>query len=99
MTDQGKLVGFCAVVKEDIVEGTGLSPFVGFVFVSEAYRGQHLSQKLVKMAEEQIVRIGFHEAYIVTPHVGLYEKIGYQQIDTANDQFGRKMRILEKNLE
>lgn len=98
MMDDDKLAGFCAVVREDIFKGTGFSPFIGFVFVSEPYRGQHLSQELVKLAESQIREIGFHKAYIVTKHVGLYEKLGYQEIDTAIDQLGRKMRILAKAL-
>ena len=66
--------------------------------VSEDYRGRHLSQQLVKLAENQIKQIGFHKAYIVTKHVGLYEKLGYEQIDTSVDQLGRKMRILAKQL-
>ncbi|MEY2349460.1 GNAT family N-acetyltransferase [Lentilactobacillus buchneri] len=98
LMDDDQLVGFCAVVREDIVKGTGYSPFIGFVFVSEDYRGRHLSQQLVKLAENQIKQIGFHKAYIVTKHVGLYEKLGYEQIDTSVDQLGRKMRILAKQL-
>lgn len=98
LMDGQHLAGFCAVVREDIVKGTGFSPFIGFVFVSEDDRGKHLSQQLVKLAENQIRQIGFHKAYIVTKHVDLYEKVGYQQIDTSVDQLGRKMRILAKQL-
>ncbi|KRK86493.1 GNAT family N-acetyltransferase [Lentilactobacillus sunkii] len=98
LMDGDQLAGFCAVVREDIVKNTGYSPFIGFVFVSEDKRGHGLSQQLVKLAEEQIRQIGFHKAYIVTKHVGLYEKVGYEQIDNSVDQLGRKMRILAKNL-
>jgi N-acetylglutamate synthase-like GNAT family acetyltransferase len=98
LMDHDHLVGFCAVVQEDIVKNTGYSPFIGFVFVSEQYRGRGLSQTLVKLAESQIKQTGFHKAYIVTKHVGLYEKVGYQQIDTSVDQMGKKMRILAKQL-
>lgn len=98
LTDEDQLVGFCAVVKEDVVEGTGLAPFIGFVFVNEQYRGHHLSQRLVRDAESQIAKIGFHQAYIVTAHVGLYEKLGYQQIDTQTNIFGRPMRVLAKKI-
>ncbi|KRL21227.1 GNAT family N-acetyltransferase [Lentilactobacillus kisonensis] len=98
LVDSDKLVGFCAIVKEDIVKASGYSPFIGYVFVDEAYRGQHLSQRLVTIAEDQLTQVGFLKAYIVTKHIGLYEKLGYQQIDTSIDQMGRKMRILEKEL-
>lgn len=98
LTDGDQLVGFCAIVKEDIVKASGYSPFIGYVFVSEAYRGRHLSERLVTIAESQLTQVGFHKAYIVTKHIGLYEKFGYQQIGTSIDQMGRKMRILEKEL-
>lgn len=98
LTDGDQLVGFCAIVKEDIVKASGYSPFIGYVFVSEAYRGRHLSERLVTIAESQLTQVRFRKAYIVTKHIGLYEKFGYQQIGTSIDQMGRKMRILEKEL-
>lgn len=99
LMDGDQLVGFCAIVKEDIVKASGYSPFIGYVFVSEDYRGRHLSQQLVKTAETLLIQFGFHKAYIVTRHIGLYEKVGYQQITTTIDQMGRKMRLLEKKLD
>ena len=98
LTDGDQLVGFCAIVKEDIVKASGYSPFIGYVFVSEAYRGRHLSEQLVTIAESQLTQVGFRKAYIVTKHIGPYEKFGYQQIGTSVDQMGRKMRLLEKEL-
>lgn len=59
LMDHDHLVGFCAVVQEDIVKNTGYSPFIAFVFVSEQYRGKGLSQTLVKLAESQIKKLVF----------------------------------------
>lgn len=93
-----KIVGFCSFVEKDIVEDIPYSPYIAIVYVDPTYRGNHISQQLVQIAEEQLAKNGFDHAYIVTQHQGLYEKSGYQEIDHAVDKFGRKMRVLEKQI-
>lgn len=96
--DDERLVGFCSFVKKDIIESIEYSPYIAIVYVEPNYRGHHISQKLVSIAENQLKKLGFKSIYIVTQHEGLYEKSGYKQIDSANDKFGRLMRILKKNI-
>lgn len=92
-----KLVGFVAVLKEDLLENSPWTPFIGLVFVHEDYRGQHLSELLVEKAEEKLVALGFEEAYIMTRKTsGLYEKLGYQKIAETKDKFGHLEEILHK---
>jgi ribosomal protein S18 acetylase RimI-like enzyme len=91
-----QLAGFCTIVKKDIVP-IDVSPFIAIVYVSPSFRGQHLSQKLVTAAEERLHQIGFATVYIVTQLEGLYEKLGFEQIGEAQDQFGRQMRVLRKD--
>lgn len=93
-----QLAGFCTIVKEDIVP-LQVAPFIATVYVAPSYRGNHLSQQLVAAAERRLHQIGFDTIYIVTQLTGLYEKLGYQQIETATDRFGRRMRVLAKNEE
>lgn len=92
-TDQ--IVGFCSFVRKDIVD-LKYSPYIAIVYVDPTFRGKGLSKELVEIAEQQLVTEGFQGVYIVTQHVGLYEKWGYSQIDEAEDKFGRSMRVLEK---
>ncbi|MFN6735975.1 GNAT family N-acetyltransferase [Enterococcus gallinarum] len=93
-----QLAGFCTIVKEDIVP-LQVAPFIATVYVAPSYRGNHLSQQLVSAAERRLHQIGFDTIYIVTQLTGLYEKLGYQKIETATDRFGRRMRVLAKNEE
>ncbi|EPH89637.1 acetyltransferase, GNAT family, partial [Enterococcus faecalis 06-MB-DW-09] len=72
------------------------SPYIAIVYVDPAFRGNGISKELVKIVEKQLLKVGFQNIYIVTQHVGLYEKWGYSQIDNAKDKFGRTMRVLEK---
>lgn len=92
-----QLVGFCALLETDIVPATQ-SPFISYVFVDEAYRGQGLSTRLVQAAEQVALEIGFDVTYIVTRHVGLYERLGYELFDHRLDQFGRENRLLMKRI-
>ena len=73
------------------------SPYIAIVYVDPNFRANGISKELVKIAENQLLKVGFQSIYIVTQHVGLYEKWGYSQIDEAEDKFGRIMRVLEKN--
>lgn len=98
LMDGDKLAGFAALLAEDIVDNTGLTPFISTVFVDEQYRGQGLSKILVKTAEEQAQKAGFKTVYIVTQHVGLYEKSGYEQFSKGVDKFDRPMRMLKKKI-
>lgn len=94
--DRDRIVGFCSFVNKDIVDLV-YSPYIAIVYVDPNFRGNGISKELVKIAENQLLKVGFQSIYIVTQHVGLYEKWGYSQIDEAEDKFGRIMRVLEKN--
>ncbi|MFS0933342.1 GNAT family N-acetyltransferase [Enterococcus casseliflavus] len=94
-TDQ--IVGFCSFVSKDIVDLI-YSPYIAIVYVDPNFRGNGISKELVKIAEKQLLKVGFQSIYIVTQHVGLYEKWGYCQIEEAEDRFGRSMRVLEKKI-
>jgi N-acetylglutamate synthase-like GNAT family acetyltransferase len=90
-----QIVGFCSFVHKDIVD-LSYSPYIATVYVSPDFRGNGISKELVKVAEQQLLEVGFQRSYIVTQHRGLYEKWGYSQIELAKDIFGRTMRVLEK---
>ena len=51
------------------------------MFVSELYRGERLSEGLIRVAINYAKKIGFNEVYIVSGEIGLYEKYGFVKID------------------
>lgn len=93
-----ELVGFCALLKKDILKQTALTPFIGVVFVAEKYRGHRISQKLVAKAEEKARSLGFEHTFIATQHLGLYEKFGYHKIGEEKDIFDRWLNLYQKDL-
>ncbi|MCU7358270.1 GNAT family N-acetyltransferase [Enterococcus dispar] len=93
-----ELVGFCALLRKDILKETALTPFISMVFVSEKYRGKRMSEKFVKKAEQKAYSLDFKSTFITTQHVGLYEKFGYHKIAEQIDIFNRCLSIYQKNL-
>lgn len=77
----GNIAGFCTVTEKDALpEEHVFTPFVGFVFVSEAYRGQRLSETLITSACEYAGGLGYESIYLTSDHVGLYEKYGFVKV-------------------
>ena len=57
------------------------TPYIGYMFVDEKYRGNRLSQKLIQYAMEYLRSMGFEKVYLVSDHENLYEKYGFSVID------------------
>ena len=48
--DENNIAGYCTVSKTDCIANIPYTPYIGFLFVDEAYRGHRLSQKLISYA-------------------------------------------------
>lgn len=88
-----EIAGFCAVLKKDCIDDVSYTPYIGYVFVGEAFRGKGFSGTLVEGAESYLKKTGFREAYIVSHHDNLYEKYGYVHVDTKAAYWGDMQRI------
>lgn len=75
------IAGFCTFTKKDSIQDIEYTPYIGYMFVSELYRGERLSEGLIKAAINYAKKIGFNEVYIVSGEIGLYEKYGFVKID------------------
>ena len=91
--DNGKICGYCTVSKTDCIPDVDYTPYIGFMFVGEEYRGHRLSQQLIEYAIDYIKDIGFDRAYIVSDHENLYEKYGFRVIDRKNAPWGAEEKI------
>ncbi|VTS12407.1 GNAT family N-acetyltransferase [Streptococcus pseudoporcinus] len=94
------LIGFGALLERDILDKEiyPFSPFLSTIYVDPSHRGQGYSTKIVKALEEIAKEKKNSIIYVVTEHIGLYEKSGYQYQNQVRDQFGRDMRLLKKSL-
>ena len=75
------IAGYCTLAKTDCIPNVPYTPYIGFMFVGEAYRGHRLSEKLIRFALQYARTLNFEKVYLVSDHVNLYEKYGFVEID------------------
>lgn len=93
------LACFCTVSKEDGLTDSTFTPFIGYVFVGETYRGKRVSQQLLSYAEAYLKELEFQSLYIVSGEIGLYEKYGYKKIKDCVTIHGFTENLFEKKLD
>ena len=77
----GNIAGFCTYAnKDELPSEYEFTPFVGFMFVDEIYRGNRLSEKLINCACDLALKQGFSRMYILSGEIGLYEKYGFTKM-------------------
>ena len=96
MADGDKLVGFCTLTQNDCVKDDSLFPWIGFLFVNEAYRGHRYSQDLIERARLIATEQGYSRVYLATDHIGFYEKYGFTYLENRIDIYDEDSRIYYK---
>lgn len=91
--DGETICGYCTVAKDDCIPSVPYTPYIGFVFVGEAYRGKRLSQKMIQFSTDYLRSVGFHKVYLVSDHENLYEKYGFQVVDRQLAPWGSLEKI------
>lgn len=77
----GEAAGFCTFAeKDELPEEYEFTPFIGFVFVDERYRGKRLSEKMIQSVFSYARELGWEKIYIMSGEIGLYEKYGFMKL-------------------
>lgn len=85
----GKVVGFCTLVEKDELPAKyEFTPFIGFLFVDEQYRGKRLSELMLKSAISYAQALGYEKIYIMSGEIGLYEKYGFEKLGNYETIYG-----------
>lgn len=96
----GKIAGFCAFLEKDEMPDEYLfSPFIGFVFVDEAYRGNRLSELMIRHIVAYARELGFENVYIMSGEVGLYEKYGFTKLGDYPTIYGSVDQLFMMKME
>lgn len=80
-----ELAGYCTLAKTDTIPAAPYTPYTGFVFVSERFRGARVSEKMLAATEATARALGFSTMHIVSGEKGLYEKYGYAPLKNVSD--------------
>lgn len=96
----GKVAGFCTVAeKDELPEGYMFTPFIGFVFVDDVYRGNRLSEMMIQNAVLYARKVGYEKIYIMSGEIGLYEKYGFVKLGNYETIYGTVDQLFVKTIE
>ena len=76
--DGEKIVGGLGVIENDFHDRKDLAPNVCAVYTEEAYRGRGIAGRLLNLVVEDMKAKGISPLYLVTDHVGFYERYGWE---------------------
>lgn len=85
----GKVAGFSTFTEKDELSGQyDFTPFIGFVFVDERYRGKRLSELMIQKIISYAKELGYKKVYIMSGEIGLYEKYGFVKLGDYETIYG-----------
>ncbi len=84
-----RVAGFCTFVeKDELPDEYPFTPFIGFVFVDEPYRGRRLSERMIQSAVSYAREQGYEKIYVMSGEIGLYEKYGFIKLGDYQTIYG-----------
>ena len=76
--DGEQIIGGLGVIENDFHNRNDLTPNICAVFVEESYRSQGIAGRLLDMAVEDLRIKGISPVYLLTDHIGFYERYGWK---------------------
>ena len=76
--DEDRIVGGMGVIENDFHNRKDLSPNICAVYTEEEYRNQGIAGNLLNMTVNDLGQKGINPVYLVTNHVGFYERYGWK---------------------
>lgn len=76
--DGNQIIGGMGVIDNDFHTRKDLTPNVCAIYTEEEYRSQGIAGELLNYVSKDMVAKGIHTLYLVTDHVGFYERYGWE---------------------
>ena len=84
--DEKKIVSGLGVIENDFHDRKDLKPNVCAVYTDKAYRGRGIAGQLLGLAVEDMRSRGISPLYLVTDHIGFYERYGWEYLCPAQSE-------------
>ena len=89
--DEDKIVGGLGVIENDFHDRSDLTPNICAVYTEESYCCRGIAGKLLNMAVDDLKAKGISPVYLLTDHVGFYERYGWEFLCMAQGDGESKM--------
>lgn len=76
--DGERIVGGLGVIENDFHDRPDLAPNVCAVYVDESHRGRGIAGRLLEIAVEDLRAKGISPLYLLTDHIGFYERYDWE---------------------
>ncbi|MBP5422063.1 MAG: GNAT family N-acetyltransferase [Paludibacteraceae bacterium] len=76
--DEEKIIAGLGVIENDFHDRKDLSTNICAVYTDEAYRKQGIAGNLLNMVVDDLRSKGITPVYLVTDHIGFYERYGWE---------------------
>ena len=76
--DENQIIAGLGVIENDFHDRKDLTPNVCAVYTDEKYRSQGIAGNLLNMVVDDMKSKGVSPIYLVTDHIGFYEKYGWE---------------------
>ena len=94
-----EICGYCTVAITDRIPDVHYTPYIGYLFVDEKWRGNRLSQRLIIYSMSYLKSVCFDKVYLVSDHENLYEKYGFGVIDRKMSPWGSEEKIYYQKIQ
>ena len=99
LTEGDELISFVTLTHRDCIDDEKLYPWLGFFYTFPPHRGHRYGGQLLDFATDEAGKQGYHQVYIATDHLDLYEKHGFTYIENRMDVYGVDSRVYLRNTE
>ncbi len=97
--DDGKVIGFAALVSESCIENTAFTPWLDFLYVDEKYRNRGIAKSIVDYLLCSALSDGIEKVYLCTvSHEKMYEKFGFVTMYKTFINIEDECSVMEKRL-
>ena len=91
--EDGCIIGGAGVINNDFHKRRELSPNICAVYVDEAHRGHGIAGALLRHVCRDMHEKGIDTLYLVTDHVGFYERYGWEYFTDVEEDSGEISRL------
>ncbi len=91
--ENDNIIGGCGVIENDFHNRPDLTPNVCAVYVEPEFRCMGVAGKLLNHACEDMKRQSIDTLYLVTDHIGFYERYGWEYLCDVVGSDGNQTRM------